>query len=190
MKRLLLLAFLMVLAPALAQNVAPQESPEPEPEEQGQPAEVTNQAEEDDTIVRPMAVKGIESFAFLVGAPFGEEQFTFSNIFLDVEWNAIQLPIEGGSSGVALEIYFGDAANSGYSVWNLNRMEIGRLITGFDMQIARDGGDGAGIQADFDKRIVVGGKFGKLGPVEISTLFFFLPDNTPIASGLRYTVPE
>ncbi len=144
------------------------------------------------------------------GSFFGEEDVTFSSdaLYADLHWYAVSLPVEGGSSGVGLEVHFGDAVS--YSLWNLNRADVpgltGKVYAVADMKFGQGGGAvatevapadsrnvqaedepvEAGYRADFDVRVGLGAYLGKVGKGNFVLEFYTLEENRPVAFSLMY----
>ena len=145
------------------------------------------QDEEKESPVKLQAKAGVG-----VGSFFGEEDVTFSSeaMFANIHWYAVSLPVDGGSSGVGLELHFGDTVS--YSLWNLNRADVpgleGHVYAVGDMKFGQgtSGEETSGYQADFDVRVGVGTYLGKVGNGNFSLEFYTLEENRPVAFSLMY----
>jgi hypothetical protein len=125
------------------------------------------------------------------GSYFGEENVTFSSdaLFANFHWYAVALPVEGGSSGVGLEVHFGDTV--AYSLWNLNRVDVpgleGKVYGVVDMKFGEGAtGEDAGYRSDFDARAGLGAYLGKVGNGNFVLEFYTLEENRPVAFSLMY----
>ena len=130
-------------------------------------------------------------FAAGAGSFFGEEDVAFDSdaAFAAIHYYGLKLPLEGGSSGVGIEVHFGEKVS--YTLWNLNRADIpgleGKAYAVADMKIGEDaGGEVGGFGADFDFRAGVGSYLGKVGSGNLVLEFYTLEENRPIAFALLY----
>lgn len=124
------------------------------------------------------------------GSFFGEEDVAFDSeaAFAALQWYGVKLPIDGGSSGIGIEIHFGNTVS--YSLWNLNRADVpgleGKLYAVADMKFGEGSGGEAGYSSDFDFRTGVGSYLGKVGPGNLVVEFYTLEEDRPIAFAMLY----
>lgn len=115
------------------------------------------------------------------GSFFAEEEETFdtSNLFAAVQLGLVDFRFLDVGTGVAAEAGYSDGQIT-YSLWNLNRAPVvGGLYTGTDVKFISNYGEGT--KGDFDLRLVIGYKAGKVD-LEV----YSLEENRPIAFAIIY----
>lgn len=158
----------------------------------------------------------IEGLAIGFGSFFDNEGVTFSReaLYATIQYHAVGFNFikEGMSTGFQFEgqvgrlftqnltdengrVQFLD--NFSYRFWSVTRVPIsaipigrlqggslGRMFTGIDLLITEDGPED--FTGDFDKRFVIGGDLGKLGPGNIVVEIYSLLKNVPISFVIFY----
>lgn len=132
-----------------------------------------------------------------------DETFSFDGMAGLLHVDVIGFDFMDATSGIGLEVNYNGMVQ--YTVWSLNRLNVpgsnDLLYAGSDFKLLQSTTclgelglnlqslphcENAGIDLDFDVRLVTGTRVGKIGPGNLKFEFYFIEENRPISFAVLY----